>query len=76
MIDWLIDSLIGVLQNADGSLTAAYQVQPVPTAGFATEALPADAPFPSGYPDLFSLPQTMHHVCFGPREHAVGLCPP
>lgn len=35
-----------MLQNADGSLTAAYQVQPVPTAGFATESFPADGQFP------------------------------
>ena len=37
-----------MLQNADGSLTAAYQVQPVPTAGFATEGFTADAHFPGG----------------------------
>ena len=37
-----------MLQNADGTLTAAYQVQPVPTAGFATDGFPADAQFSGG----------------------------
>ncbi len=31
-----------MLQNPDGTLTAAYQVQPVPPAGFATEGIPTE----------------------------------
>ena len=31
-----------MLQNADGTYTAAYQVQPVPPAGFATDSMPAE----------------------------------
>ena len=51
-----------MLPSADGSYIAAYQVQPVPSAGFATD--PAPAEFSGGWVDPLSGPWHLQAPAF------------